>query len=129
MAKEPRFSSASSKRIRADLLRSEMKGHATGDNVRQVSSDYRRLVDPGAMWIVDGKEVTGFAYDAVDTAKTEFLQLARECGLVTLVAILPHGLPRMGAMAVGLALRAANSPLVLTIVDTDADAMAFIAKR
>ncbi len=106
-----------------------MKGHATADNVRQVSSDYRRLVDPGAMWIVDGKEVTGFAYDAVDTAKTEFLQLARECGLVTLVAILPHGLPRMGAMAVGLALRAANSPLVPTIVDTDADAMAFLAKR
>ena len=129
MNKEPRFSEASSKRIRADLLRSEMNGHATAENVRQVSNDYRRMVEPGAAWIVDGKAVTSFAYDAVETAKTEFMQLARGFGLVTLVAILPNALPRMGAMAVGVALRAANSPLLLTVVDTDAAAMAFLAKR
>ena len=58
MNKEPRFSEASSKRIRADLLRSEMNGHATAQNVRQVSNDYRRMVEPGAAWSVDGKAVT-----------------------------------------------------------------------
>lgn len=124
-----RLSEASSKRVRSDLLRSEMKGHATAAGVQRICEDYRKLVEPGAVWIVDATKLASFAYDTVEVAKREFMALANERGLTTMVGIMPSGLPRMGAMAVASALRAMGSPLTLAVVDDEAAAAAFLAKR
>jgi hypothetical protein len=124
-----RLSEVSSRRIRSDLLRSEMKGHATAAGLLRICDDYRTLVDPGAVWIVDATKLATFAYDTVEVAKREFMALARERGLTTMVGIMPSGLPRMGAMAVASALRAVGSSLTLNVVDDDAAANAFLAKR